>query len=183
MKASQELLSQREKLERTERNLDEIQHTTYETQRNLNSLKSFFGGMFKNKFSRAPKQPPADVPISKSSSKLSEHLNTSSNNGRSVSASGPSLSSDSRKAIQGTRFEAMDNQIDDNLGLFIIYKKLFFYYFLGQMSSQLGRLRDLGKALGDEVEDQNKLIGRIQDKASRNDDIVRKQDDQMRKLL
>jgi|UniRef100_A0AC35G6L0 synaptosomal-associated protein 29 len=165
-----ELLSQREKLERTEKNLDEIHRTTYETQRNLNSLKSFFGGFFKNKFSRGPKEPSADIPASKSDNKLNSHLNaSSSSSARSTSITGgPSLSADSRKAIQGTRFEAMDSQIDENLG---------------QMSSQLGRLRDLGKALGDEVEDQNQMISRIQTKASRNDDIVRHQDDQMRKLM
>lgn len=47
-------MEQREKLERTEKNLDEIHRTTQLTQRSLNSLKSVFGGFFKNKFSKAP---------------------------------------------------------------------------------------------------------------------------------
>lgn len=60
--ALQDLLAQREKLENAERNLDEIERTTRMTQRNLNSLKSFFGGFFKNKFSRSSKEPtPAQV--------------------------------------------------------------------------------------------------------------------------
>ena len=150
--------------------MDDIHRTTYETQRNLNSLKSFFGGFFKNKFSRGPKEP-AQVPSSQSESKLSQHLNESGSSNstlRGASASGPSLSAESRKNIQGTRFEAMDNQIDENLD---------------QMSSALGQLRVLGKALGDEVEDQNDMLDRIHKKADRNDGIVRKQDDQMRKLL
>lgn len=48
------MLEQREKLERADKNLDEIHHTTQMTQRSLNSLKSVFGGFFKNKFSRNP---------------------------------------------------------------------------------------------------------------------------------
>jgi synaptosomal-associated protein 29 len=55
------LLEQREKLERTEKNLDEINYTTQQTQRSLNSLKSVFGGFFKNKFSRAPQKPQNEV--------------------------------------------------------------------------------------------------------------------------
>lgn len=57
------LLEQREKLERTEKNLDDINYTTHQTQRSLNSLKSVFGGFFKNKFSRAPQKPQAEVAI------------------------------------------------------------------------------------------------------------------------
>jgi synaptosomal-associated protein 29 len=55
------LLEQREKLEKTERNLDDINYTTQQTQRSLNSLKSVFGGFFKNKFSRAPQKPNSEV--------------------------------------------------------------------------------------------------------------------------
>lgn len=50
-------MEQREKLERTEQNLDQIHHTTRLTQRSLNSLKSVFGGFFKNKFSKVPASP------------------------------------------------------------------------------------------------------------------------------
>lgn len=51
------------------------------------------------------------------------------------------------------------------------------------MSGQLSRLRNLGVALGEEVEDQNKMLNRIEGKAQRNDAIVRSQDNQMKKLL
>lgn len=51
------------------------------------------------------------------------------------------------------------------------------------MSSQLSRLKVLGAALGDEVEDQNRMLDRIQQKADRNDAVVRSQDHQMKKLL
>ncbi|CAK5007065.1 unnamed protein product [Meloidogyne enterolobii] len=174
------LLEQREKLERAEKNLDEIHTTTQYTQRSLNSLKSLFGGMFKNKFSRLPKEKPKDgnsFTSSKSADQLSKIVNsdissgsTSVNNSKSttLSACGPSLSESSRAQIQGTRWEAMDNQVDQNLD---------------QMSAQLARLRMWGSALGDEVDDQNRMLDRIHTKTERNDAVVRSQEGQMRKLL
>ena len=51
--------------------------------------------------------------------------------------------------------------------------------FLDSMSSQLRNLRSLGENLGREVDDQNKMLDRIDTKARRNDDIVRAQDKQV----
>ena len=51
------------------------------------------------------------------------------------------------------------------------------------MSSKLANLRNLGLALGEEVEDQNQMLDRIDAKAARNDATVRSQDAQMKKLL
>lgn len=111
------LLEQREKLQNAEKNLDEINHTTQLTQRSLNSLKSVFGGFFKNKFSKAPQKPSESVPQSKSANKLSQVAEeTNSQIGSSSVTSGPTLSESSRNAIKNTRWEAMDNEIDENLG-------------------------------------------------------------------
>jgi hypothetical protein len=183
------LLEQREKLERAEKNLDEIHTTTQYTQRSLNSLKSLFGGMFKNKFSRLPKEKSKDdaqqnstFTSSKSADQLSKIVNRTNGEGSSGSSSqsvnnskltassacGHSLSESSRAQIQGTRWEAMDNQIDQNLD---------------QMSTQLSRLRQWGSALGEEVDDQNRMLDRIHTKTERNDAVVRSQEGQMRKLL
>lgn len=172
---AQDLLTQREKLEHTEKNLDEIDKITRMTQRNLNSLKSVFGGFFKNKFSRAPREETSMAP-SKSESvlgntvdKLSVGAKARSNyDGCVLSTSGPTLSESSRAAIKGTRWEAMDNEIDSNLD---------------SMSSQLARLRLLGKAIGEEVESQNEMLDRIQVKAERTNARVQDQDKQMKKLL
>jgi synaptosomal-associated protein 29 len=51
------------------------------------------------------------------------------------------------------------------------------------MSGQLARLRTMGVALGEEVEEQNQMLDRIQGKAERNDAVVRNQDTQMKKIL
>ncbi|CAJ0942469.1 unnamed protein product, partial [Mesorhabditis belari] len=176
-KTAQDLLEQREKLERTERNLDDIHRNTQQTQRNLNSLKSVFGGFFKNKFSRKPAEPPAEseIPQSKSASHLSDtvtQVGSSSGSGSSKNVQqmqgGSTLSESSRNTIKNTRWEAMNNQIDENLD---------------DMSQKLSSLRNLGAALGKEVDDQNQMLDRIQVKADRNDAIVRNQDHQMKKLL
>ncbi|KAF8356935.1 snap-29, partial [Pristionchus pacificus] len=173
VQTAQELLEQREKLEKTERNLDTIHTTTQQTQRNLNSLKSVFGGFFKNKFSRKPSEPSAgsassSVPQSKSAVGLSNTAEMVTATPVRSGGIGPTLSEQSRQTIKGTRWEAMDQQIDDNLDL---------------MTGTLQNLRSLGTALGTEIEDQNKLLDRIQVKADRNDAIVRNQDAQMKKLL
>ncbi|CAB3402051.1 unnamed protein product [Caenorhabditis bovis] len=172
---AQELLEQREKLERTEKNLDEIHRTTQMTQRNLNSLKSVFGGFFKNKFSKKPQEASdsasTTVPQSKSASRLSETASGLSSGTTSASFSGPSgrtLNESSRNAIKGTRWEAMDNQIDENLDM---------------MSANLRNLQRLGMDLGKEVDSQNEMLDRIHTKAERNDAIVRDQDKQMQKIL
>ncbi|VDM08515.1 unnamed protein product [Wuchereria bancrofti] len=172
---AQDLLTQREKLEHTEKNLDDIDRTTKMTQRNLNSLKSVFGGFFRNKFSRAPKEESSMAP-SKSDSVLENTVDKLSNvskagssyAGGAVYVSGPTLSESSRAAIKGTRWEAMDNEIDSNLD---------------SMSSQLARLRMLGKAIGEEVDSQNEMLDRIQVKAERTNARVKDQDKQMKKLL
>ncbi|CAD5214418.1 unnamed protein product [Bursaphelenchus okinawaensis] len=167
------LLEQREKLEKTEKNLDEINHKTQLTQRSLNSLKSVFGGFFKNKFSKVPQKPNAPELITHSASagklgRVVEEVEGFTGAAADTLALRPSLGAESRNAIKGSRWEVMDNEIDENLG---------------SMSGQLSRLRMLGQALGDEVDDQNKMLDRIQTKAERNDHVVRSQDNQMKKLL
>ena len=51
------------------------------------------------------------------------------------------------------------------------------------MSANLRRLQGLGMALGDEVETQNQLLDRINTKTDKTDTTIRKQDDQMKKIL
>uniref|UniRef100_A0A0K0FFD4 Soluble NSF attachment protein 29 (inferred by orthology to a C. elegans protein) n=1 Tax=Strongyloides venezuelensis TaxID=75913 RepID=A0A0K0FFD4_STRVS len=171
IKTAQDLLEQREKLEKTEQNLDKIQHTTSLTQRNLNSLKSVFGGFFKNKFSKKPVEPTPTVTPSTTSDKLSSCLANESkafSTNYNLQPSQPTLTQNSRDTIKGTRWEEMNNEIESNLDC---------------MSDNLSRLKQLGTALSEEVDDQNKLLDRIQVKADRNDAVVRHQDTQMKKLL
>lgn len=122
--------------------------------------------------------------VSKSATGLSNAVNSSNSaNPFDTAVSNPTLSEGSRQAIKGTRWEAMDNEIDENLGGLLSSTTCAYQANSGAMSAQLGRLKVLGAALGDEVEDQNRMLDRIQVKADRNDAIVRSQDHQMKKLL
>lgn len=70
------------------------------------------------------------MPVSKSESSLNSTVSKlSTNTGyteSTVATSGPTLSDGSRNAIQGTRWEAMDNEIDANLSQFNF--AVFFFY-------------------------------------------------------
>ncbi|GMS87731.1 hypothetical protein PENTCL1PPCAC_9906 [Pristionchus entomophagus] len=183
---AQQLLEQREKLERTEQNLDMIHKTAVESQHHLNSLKNSFTGFFKNKLLRKPKSAktavPADNSLDESASSLTsskaksavrlanttEMVTTLQATPTRSAGMGPSLSEQSRATIKGTRWETMDQQVDDNLDA---------------MADTLKNLKSIGTALGSEVEDQNKMLDRIQDKADKSDAIVRKQDERMKKIL
>lgn len=51
------------------------------------------------------------------------------------------------------------------------------------MSANLRRLRELGSALGGEIEDQNRLLDKIAVKADKTDTEIRHQDKQMKRIL
>jgi hypothetical protein len=116
---------------------------------------------------------------------LANKVETASTQSATNSGNTHSLEPASRDYMKGTRWEAMDNQIDQNLGS--AFDRTFYpctsTRFLDDMSSQLARLRAYGKAMGEEVDDQNKLLDRIENKTGRNNDVIRSQDNQMRKFL
>lgn len=110
--------------------------------------------------------------------------------GGSGSVSGPTLSESSRAAIKGTRWEAMDNEIDSNLGnkhSFVFHLSVSHSFNsilkcrmnLDSMSSQLSRLRVLGAAIGEEVDSQNEMLDRIHVKVERTNARVKDQDKQV----
>jgi len=125
----QDLVTQGEKLQKVDRQLDEINATTKYSQRHLNNIKSVFGGI-KNYFSKAP--PP--LPSSASKDALGQPRDTklagavsrieaqaqsdyASLGGAGVAPAGSSsLSESSRAVLAGTRWEVMNNQVDENLG-------------------------------------------------------------------
>uniref|UniRef100_A0A7E4VBK9 t-SNARE coiled-coil homology domain-containing protein n=1 Tax=Panagrellus redivivus TaxID=6233 RepID=A0A7E4VBK9_PANRE len=162
---SQDLQIQREKLERTEKNLDEIHSATHETQLNLNSLSSVFTGYFKNLFVKAPPKEAVSSIVGTPSPKVN---NIGYNSTQWSPSNASTLSATSQKAMKGTKLESVNNEIEENVSL---------------MSSKLGRLRELGMALGSEIHSQNELLDRIQTKTDRNEAIVRAQDGQIKKML
>jgi len=178
---AENLLTQGEKLRKTEKNLDHIQATATQTQRHLNNIKSIFGGV-KNYFSKSasaaaakPSPSPSEDDF-KSKTKLvgavsdlqSDSSSSSSYKPSGQQNEGGSLPTSTKESLTGTRWGAMDDEIDDNLDL---------------MAANLARLKDLGMGLGEEIVDQNKMIERIQVKAEKADIVIRDQDKQMKKIM
>lgn len=175
---AEDLLVQGEKLRKIDKQLDEIQQTTSQTQKHLNNIKSVFGG-FKNWFGgkgAAPAKTPTEAPSEKPPRRLESAVSTmKSDTGgfyedsdMKKSATAPSLSSSTKASLQGTRWGAMDEEIDENLDV---------------MSQHLQRLKNLGLGLGDEIESQNQVIDRVAVKADKNNVTIRDQDKQMKRIL
>uniref|UniRef100_A0A915DI58 t-SNARE coiled-coil homology domain-containing protein n=1 Tax=Ditylenchus dipsaci TaxID=166011 RepID=A0A915DI58_9BILA len=170
--AARDLLEQREKLERTEKNLDDIHKTTQLTQRSLNKLKSFFGGFFKNKISKKPKE----LQISTSDTDGEIHQSIQSVQSTADRSFRNSNNSATRKALMSGGVSSISKKMKSTQ-----WEELS--HCSDEMSLQLERLRSLGTSLGNELDGQNKLLDRIHEKAGRNGEVIQRQDKQMKNLI
>ncbi|VDP11971.1 unnamed protein product [Soboliphyme baturini] len=178
-----DLVEQGEKLRNVDTKLDEIHESTKQTQRHLNNVKSIFGGI-KNYFSRdkdkgrksSSQVPTAGMSRDKKLESTVDRLKSDSTvpygdtyqNGYSSRSASGTLSETSKAAIAGTRWGEMDDEIENNLDL---------------MGNSLQRLKELGLALGSEVDQQNQLLDRVANKAEKTNLIVEGQNKQMKKIL
>lgn len=175
---AEELSRQREQLQNTDRRLDEINTNLNYSQKHLNGIKSVFYGL-KNYISGKSDQTPSKSPATSnvrnagtSSSRLDETLDNMSRNVEDRFESHPSarlhgLSQESAKSPE-TENERVNNILDSNLD---------------EMVHAISRLKHLGVALGEEIEQQNNLVDTIQDKVEIADIKIGKQNKQMNKLL
>ncbi|KRZ78136.1 cGMP-dependent 3',5'-cyclic phosphodiesterase, partial [Trichinella papuae] len=179
---AQDLIVQGEKLHKVDKKLGDIQSTTKQTQRHLNSVKSLFGNI-RNYFNKDKPLPKAseEEPVEKSvrngtnlqstvqrikddsTGIFSDNAGTIGNNEYK-----PTLADSTRQMIEGTRWGSMNQEIEGNLGL---------------MENNLLRLKELGIALGEEVQQQNELIDRVARKADKTNMVVDDQNRQMRRIL
>lgn len=190
---AEEMVRQGEKLSNVDSNLDQMNAVMRVTQKNLTSMKSFFGGV-KNIFSKASTDSPANgLPASKSTPGLSSRpsgysstLGTtveqiSQESSRRSAANHPGLAGRGinfdddeedlgRRASTGQaqRSNDIDRQLDANLG---------------EIDLGLNRLKNLALGLGNEIESQNELIENITTKATRAEDTLGYQNRQMKYIL
>ncbi|XP_055334465.1 synaptosomal-associated protein 29-like [Paramacrobiotus metropolitanus] len=167
--AAQELLAQREQLERTNRNLDEMNTTLDQSQKHLNNIRSVFGGI-KNWWTSKPAEP-AKTTVSSSSSSLRSVVESSSAQAASEPGKPRSSSADippqpSRNTPQSaySASKQFDKALDSNLD---------------QMSLGLSRLKGLAEGLGTEIEQQNKLLD---DMSTKTDRVSSKMGDQQKSI-
>lgn len=177
---AEELARQREQLQNTNRRLDEINTNLSYSQKHLNGIKSVFYG-FKNYLSGKSDQTPSKSQASPSSSiskagnssKIDDTINSMSAGGMDHFSSHPATRLRGLDQQQATAEPISDTQrinkmLDANLD---------------EMVTHISRLKGLGMALGDEIEQQNNLIDEIQDKVEVADIKIGHQNKQMNKLL
>lgn len=174
VKTAEELARQREQLEKTSRQLDEINTTLRFSQKHLNGLKSVFGSL-KNYIS-GQKDYSARMTQSSSASKINEDNYSVPSSARTPEeqySEHPTtrLRTDNQgqQQQQHTNGGASFNQrVENNLT---------------DMSHSLSRLKHLAIDLNQEIVESNELIDNIHDKVENVDIKVGKQNKEMNKLL
>lgn len=183
---AEELLRQREQLERTEKRLDDINNTLRFSQKHIQGIKSVFGSL-KNYLS-GKSGDAAPGPSSKESD------SSSSNAGMTVA---PSRLADTVDNSRGNIGSAMENhpglkirglagdddtvrQPDTASGPNV---NKIIDRNLDDMCTSLVRLKGLAEGLGEEIDSQNEMLDRLTDKTDKADFTIMRQNKDMTKLL
>ncbi|KAG7303416.1 hypothetical protein JYU34_011932 [Plutella xylostella] len=184
---AEELVRQREQLQNTNQRLDEINTNLNYSQKHLNGIKSVFYGL-KNYLSGKSETPPRSSvsPASeamKGTGPSSSRLNSTLDNLGNVASGVDRFGSHPSTRLRGlddaptatamasapvTDSQRVNEMLDANLD---------------EMVQAITRLKGLGTALTEEIDQQNELIENIQDKAEIADIKIGKQNKQMNKLL
>ncbi|XP_041349026.1 synaptosomal-associated protein 29-like [Gigantopelta aegis] len=185
---AEELLRQHETLNNIETKTDQINKTMTVSQKHLNSIKSVFGGI-KNWWS-SDKNKESEKPSEEKPSALKQTLQTqyqtSPAQRKTVNTSGfydeeddldskfmasaprANKSAPRQPMLQRVTNSAQEDEVDENLAL---------------MCDGMSRLKGLALGLGDEIEQQNEQLDRINVKATKADSTLDIQNRQMRKIL
>jgi hypothetical protein len=171
---------QRETLERVENDLDSINNMTRATQKHLNNMKSFFGGirsLFSNSNSNSvtaavgtPGTVGASMPRSKTLASVPSNIPAGSSSPKPGNT-GNNISSRPSFAATTSTPQAASEDKDE------------FEANLSEIGFGLGRLKEMAMRLGDEIGDQNEMLDRITDKSERAGDSVKHQNRQIQQLL
>jgi hypothetical protein len=158
VKTAAELEQQGEKLKGIEENLDGIDSTLTATQRNLNQIKSVFGGL-KNKFFGPKQRSNTSTNLKDKAEKSSISASQSMNNMKETTKTPEFVT------ITGSdREQELNKNLED-------------------MSAGLSRLKDLGLAMNRELTVQDSRLDRIGDKVTYTDAKVKDQNAQMKRIL
>lgn len=177
---AEELLRQREQLERTDKRLDDINATLRFSQKHIQGIKSVMGSL-KNYFSgKANEQPPAskeksNIEADKTKSPLVETIDRTRNAPGIVSPTDThpglrtrGLTTDTFASPDASHVNDMQLALDRNLE---------------EMCGSLSRLKGLAAGLGEEIDSQNELLDKITDKTETADTNLQRQNKDMRRLL
>lgn len=167
----QELIRQREQLERTEKRLDDINSTLRFSQKHIQGIKSVFGSL-KNYLSGKSLEAPTPATNTTEfepagSSRLTPIVEQTRSN---LAANHPSL------YHRGLLDDGPDEPVTDNVSKVLERN-------LEEMGGSLARLKGLAIGLTEEIDSQNTLIDNVSDKTERADIMLGKQTKDMRHLL
>ncbi|XP_015513404.1 synaptosomal-associated protein 29 [Neodiprion pinetum] len=174
---AEELMRQREQLEKTEKRLDDINSTLRFSQKHIQGIKSVFGSLKNYLSGKSIDGPPPSSntlklsesasPRSLSPSPLSEPLDRVQTN---LSNNHPAL------RIRGLLDEEELPRPSDNVSA-ILEKNL------DEMSGSLARLKGLAVGLTEEIDSQNDLIDSVMDKTEKADITIDRQNKDITRLL
>ncbi|XP_050575868.1 synaptosomal-associated protein 29 [Bombus affinis] len=171
---AEELIRQREQLERTEKRLDDINSTLRFSQKHIQGIKSVFGSL-KNYLSGKS----MDAPIP--STILSESSSSESMTSPALSNSLEQVQTNIASTSPALKLHGLDNDIETSSLSNNVSKVLELN--LDEMSGSLARLKGLAIGLSEEIDLQNDLIDNITDKAEKTDIMLQKQNKDLTHLL
>jgi uncharacterized coiled-coil protein SlyX len=159
-KTAEELASQGEKLNKIEEHMDKLNVDLTETQKNLNRMKSVFGGII-NKFTFGKKK---DASSSNKNSKVADQTSPRS----SVSSTNGEVCSEARTGFAVITGSDREQELNSNLE---------------ELSLGLKGLADLARGMQREIDRQDPILGRLNDKSEATKSRIDDQNAQMKKLL
>lgn len=175
---AEELIRQREQLERTEKRLDDINSTLRFSQKHIQGIKSVFGSLKNYLSGKSLDAPIPSTKLSESSSSGSVSSSAALSNSldqvqTNLANTHPSLK---LRGLLDDEDDFRPNSTTDNVSR-ILEKNL------DEMSGSLARLKGLAIGLSEEIDSQNDLIDNITDGAEKADIMLQKQNKDMTHLL
>ncbi|KAI0988136.1 hypothetical protein GJ496_008672 [Pomphorhynchus laevis] len=174
-----ELVEQRQALERIDRKLHQASDTLGETQKNINTLKSTFGGFGSKLLDKISRKKQDSSQVRKEPTNLEKYLQSDLNTVNSniadkssaySSAIGSHASASTLSNLQPNKSSgsAREYEIESNLD---------------DMSAYLSRLKGLAVNMGDELDRQNAFITDIKDTSEKVDSKMTAQREVLQKIL
>ncbi|XP_064460134.1 synaptosomal-associated protein 29-like [Ornithodoros turicata] len=195
---AEELVRQGEQLKNVDQKLDNINSSMKTSQKHLNSMKSIFGGI-KSYFNRgsssdttrAPAPPRDSEPEPRPTTELEKALE------RVKLESGPKSAVHPALKMRGIDTEDFGSSLDDGSTTDYYGKPQLQTDYrsrtaeveerldsnLAELGSGLGRLKNLARGLGKELDDQSELLSTINEKADLAEGTIQHQNSQIRRIL
>ncbi|XP_042297921.1 synaptosomal-associated protein 29 [Sceloporus undulatus] len=183
---SEELTRQGEVLKRTERMVDKMDQDLKTSQRHINSIKSVFGG-FVNYFKAKPQEIKPEPNVAseyQGSNKLKEAMSVSKEQESKYQESHPNL-----RKLDNSEYSSSGTNSDSSFQTDSYPKNQHLRAYhqqvdrnLDEMSSGLGRLKNLALGLQSEIEVQDEILDRLTTKVDTLDINIKSTDKKLKEL-